>query len=157
MLVGVMEYTLIPDKLLTLHNLGHTVQKPQSLSGKISPMDGVPKGNQTFPRGSAPRKSIITVSQTLCFNCNCSIKMGRIIWFGSISPAYVHNLKRLGRLPFSLCKSSKFLKTKTISFISIKKNTICQKNVQTNLVQVWFASELAPSSVVSCPALPDNA
>ena len=51
MLVGVMEYTLIPDELLTLHNLGHTVEKPQSLSGKNFPMDGVPKGNKTFPRG----------------------------------------------------------------------------------------------------------
>ena len=51
MLVGVMEYTLIPDELLTLHNLGHTVEKPQSLSGKFFPMDGAPKGNRTFPRG----------------------------------------------------------------------------------------------------------
>ena len=38
--------------------------------------------------------------------CNWSIKMARIIWFGSTSvdivPAYVNNWNRLGRLPFGV-------------------------------------------------------
>ena len=60
--------------------------------------------------------------------CNWSIKMARIIWFGSksvdIGPAYVEvSLSAF----FSLCKSRKFLKTKKYSYVSIKKKNICKK------------------------------
>ena len=60
--------------------------------------------------------------------CNWSIKMAGIIWLGSTSVHHVNNWHRLSRLPFlSLCKSRKFLETKTYFFISIKKKTICKK------------------------------
>ena len=59
--------------------------------------------------------------------CNWSTKMAGIIWLGSTSVQHVNNWQRLSRLPFlSLCKSRKFLETKTYSFISIKKKIICK-------------------------------
>ena len=61
--------------------------------------------------------------------CNWSTKMAGIIWLGSTSVQHVNNWQRLSRLPFlSLCKSRKFLETKTYSFISIKMKIICKKN-----------------------------
>ena len=72
--------------------------------------------------------------------CNWSTKMAGIIWLGSTSVQHVNNWQRLSRLPFlSLCKSRKFLETKTYSFISIKKKIICKKKIQKYLVQIWFA------------------
>ena len=54
--------------------------------------------------------------------CNWSIKMARIIWYGSTSVKHVNNWQRLGRLPFlSLCKSRKFLKTKHIISLASKR------------------------------------
>ena len=72
--------------------------------------------------------------------CNWSTKMAGIIWLGSTSVQHVNNWQRLSRLPFlSLCKSRKFLETKTYSFISIEKKIICRKKFQKNLVEIWFA------------------
>ena len=83
--------------------------------------------------------------------CNWSTKMAGIIWLGSTSVQHVNNWQRLSRLPFlSLCKSRKFLETKTYSFISIKKKIICKKKIQKNLVEIWFASVFAASSAASC-------
>ena len=60
--------------------------------------------------------------------CYWSTKMAGIIWLGSTSVQHVNNWQRLSRLPFlSLCKSRKFLETKTYYFISIKKKIICNK------------------------------
>ena len=59
--------------------------------------------------------------------CNWSTKMAGIIWLGSTSVQHVNNWQRLSRLPFlSLCKSRKFLETKTYYFINIKKKVICK-------------------------------
>ena len=79
--------------------------------------------------------------------CIWSIKMVRIIWFGTTSKwlALVRSSSFL-----NLCKVRKFLITRTYSSVSIKEKNICQKKCQHNLVQVWFASVLAPSSAVSC-------
>ena len=83
--------------------------------------------------------------------CNWSTKMAGFIWLGSTSVQHVNNWQRLSRLPFlSLCKSRKFLETKTYSFISIKKKIICKKKIQKNLVEIWFASVFAASSAASC-------
>ena len=67
--------------------------------------------------------------------CNWSTKMAGIIWFGSKSVQDVNNWQRLSHLPFlSLCKSRKFLETKTYSFICIEKTNICKKN---DLKNIW--------------------
>ena len=93
--------------------------------------------------------------------CNWSTKMTGIIWLGSTSVQHVNNWQRLSRLPFlSLCKSRKFLETKTYSFISIKKKIICKKKfkniwckyglhkylpqAQQHLAPLWTAQNCSP-------------
>ena len=67
--------------------------------------------------------------------CNWSTKMVGIIWLGSTSVQHVYNWQRFSRLPFlSLCKSRKFLETKTYYFNSIKKKIICKKKFQ----KIWW-------------------
>ena len=58
--------------------------------------------------------------------CNWSIKMARVIWFGStsvdIGPAYVNNWPRLGRLPFRVyVKVGNSLKQKHIILLASKR------------------------------------
>ena len=49
-----------------------------------------------------------------------------------------------------LYKKRKFLETEIYYFVSIKKENIFKKK----MVQIWFASVLAPSSAVSCSPCP---
>ena len=95
---------------------------------------------------------------------NWSTKMAGIIWLGSTSVQHVNNWQKLSCLPFlSLCKSRKFLETKTKSFISIKKKIICTKKFKNvwckyglhkNLPQAQ--QHLAPLSVKSLKCLQIN-
>ena len=68
-------------------------------------------------------------------HCNWSTKMAGFIWLGSTSVQNVNNWQRLSRLPFlSLCKSRKFLKTKTYSFMGIEKKLSAKKNFK----NIWY-------------------
>ena len=95
-------------------------------------------------------------------NCSWPIKMARIIWFCStrvdIGPSKCKKKKlaqvRLSSF-YSLCKSRKFLKTKTYSFVFIKKKiSTTTKNFKKNQVQIFFALVLAPRSVVYLSPFP---
>ena len=85
--------------------------------------------------------------------CNWSTKVARIIWLGSTSVQHVNNWQRSGRLPFlSLCKSRKFLETKTNSFISIKKKIICKKKF-TNIWCKYGLHKYLPQAQQHLPPL----
>ena len=78
-------------------------------------------------------------------HCNWSIKMARMIGFGSAS--VVNSWQRLGRLPcWVYVKVGYSFKQKH----SIKKKNICRNKFQKRLPQVWFASVFSQSSAVSC-------
>ena len=76
--------------------------------------------------------------------CNWSIKMARIIGFGSTS--VVNSWQRLGLLPFWVyVKVGYSFKQK-----HIRQEKYLPEKFQKRLPQVWIASVFAPSSAVSC-------
>ena len=79
--------------------------------------------------------------------CNWSIKIARIVGFGSTS--VVNSWQRLG-LPFWVyVKVGYLFKPKYILKLPSKRKISAKKN-QKRLLLVWFASVFAPSSAVFC-------